>query len=238
MTVRGNSPAAVRARRAAGGSRKRKSSASSPLRGLLMWPLRRWKLSLFLVLFLLGGLLTNLDRGARYLSRLNGLRRFMPSPVAELLLPAQEIDYGVAAAGAEMFGTVTRVVDGDTFVFRSVDEGEELYKVRMWGIDAPESSQTWGEEAKKALESKILNRAVRLQVMDADRYSRQVCRVFGDREEDVNLYMVSSGNAWHYKAYAPSDELAAAMTEARRNRRGFWTYPNPEPPWEYRKNNK
>ncbi|MDD4818477.1 MAG: thermonuclease family protein [Victivallaceae bacterium] len=237
MTVRGNSPAAVRARRAAGNNRKRKASVSR-LRVFFRWPLRHWKTSLFLALFLLGGLLTNLDRGARYLSRLNGLRRFMPAPVAELLLPPQELDYGVAAEGAELFGTVTRVVDGDTFVFRSVGDGEALFKVRMWGIDAPEKSQTWGEESGKTLEAKILNRAVRLKVMAADRYSRQVCRVFGDREEDINLYMVSTGNAWHYPDDAESDELAAAMTEARRNRRGLWTYQNPEPPRQYRQHNK
>lgn len=213
----------------------KKKKNTSWLRNLSGLALRHWKFELVLLLFLAGGFISNLDRASRYVQRLRGIRRFMPKPVAELVFPPVYLDYGVAAKGAELFGTVTRVIDGDTFIFKSVGGSEDSYKIRMWGIDAPESSQTYGAESRRALEDKILNRAVHLVVMDTDRYSRQVCQVYGDFEEDVNLYMVAGGNAWHFSELADSRALASAQSQAKKNKRGLWTYPAPEPPWEYRK---
>lgn len=217
----------------------RRKKGQSLISQLLKWPLRHWKPVLLLVLFLLGGFISNLDRGARYVSRLRGLKKFLPEPVAELIFPPEYLTFGLATQGEELFGTVTKVIDGDTFIMKSVGGREDSYKVRMWGIDAPESSQEFGTTSADALSDKILNRAIRLQVAATDRYSRQVCRVFGDNEEDINLYMVKNGYAWYYRDYADGAAyLEQAEAEARRNKRGLWTYPAPQPPWEYRKNNR
>ena len=42
--------------------------------------------------------------------------------------------------------TCVRVVDGDT-IDVVTNEKKELFRVRLWGIDAPESSQDYGEDA-------------------------------------------------------------------------------------------
>ena len=216
--------------------RGRAKKKRQPLfKSMLKWPLKHWRTSLILFLFLLGGFISNLDRAANYVRNLRGLRRFMPTVVADLIFPPEYLDFGMAQVGQELFGTVEQVTDGDTFLFRSVGGNEEAFRVRMWGIDAPESSQTFGRDSAEALSTKILGRAVRLQVAATDRYSRQVCRVYGDNEEDINLYMVKSGYAWYYPDSAPDARfLEDAEAEAIKNKRGLWTYPAPKPPWEFR----
>lgn len=77
-------------------------------------------------------------------------------------------------------GVVQKVTDGDT-VQVTTAEGTKL-KVRLYGIDAPETEkmshktgvvskpgQPYGEEAYRALESKVLGRSVKVKIMDIDR---------------------------------------------------------------------
>ncbi|MEA4861735.1 MAG: thermonuclease family protein [Victivallaceae bacterium] len=198
------------------------------------WPLRRWKFTLLAGLFLLGGLITNLDRSDAFARR---AARFLPGRVAGMLVrkPAAPVA-GIANPGEAVFGTVTRVIDGDTIEVKSVGVREDSYRVRMWGIDAPETSQEYGREAAAALRAKVENRPVSLLVAARDRYGRLVCKVYGDRDEDVNLYMVASGNAWYYEQYAPGETaLAGAQGEAQRRRIGLWKSAAPVPPWQFRK---
>jgi endonuclease YncB( thermonuclease family) len=87
---------------------------------------------------------------------------------------------------ADITGTA-RVIDGDTLDI----EGQ---RIRLHGIDAPESRQTclvghevWlcGQEATRALESFIGGSPVTCQEQDVDRYGRTIatCRVRGARKE-------------------------------------------------------
>ena len=46
--------------------------------------------------------------------------------------------------------------------------------------------------------------------------------------------MLQAGLAHHYKRYDNSPAYAAAETEARQNKRGLWSDPNPIPPEEFR----
>jgi endonuclease YncB( thermonuclease family) len=58
--------------------------------------------------------------------------------------------------------------------------------------------------------------------------------------QDVNLEMLKSGMAWHYKKYQKEqpveDRLAYsdAETVAKNQKRGLWIDPNPEAPWDFR----
>jgi len=153
--------------------------------------------------------------------------------VADLLLPPLEVEELKSSDGSELFGTVVRVIDGDTFVFKAVDFNETNYRVRMWGIDAPESSQSFGENSRDTLAQKLEGAPVRLVVATDDRYGRKVCKVFTSKDEDVNLYMVEQGMAWDWNGgYHSAEE------EARKYKRGLWNEPAPQPPWEYRKAKK
>ena len=113
------------------------------------------------------------------------------------------------------------VTDGDTLKI-----GSE--RIRLHGIDAPESKQTclavgktWacGAAATRALREHIAGRPVNCEERDRDRYGRivAVCRVAG---HDVNAWMATQGWAVAYRKY--SRDYVAQETAAQAARRGLW----------------
>jgi micrococcal nuclease len=58
-------------------------------------------------------------------------------------------------------GIVTHVSDGDT-LWIEVDQSRKPIKVRLQGIDAPESCQPWGRQAHEALKARLLRQSVSL----------------------------------------------------------------------------
>jgi len=143
------------------------------------------------------------------------------------------------AAAAEFAGKVVGVSDGDTITVLKVDgTGKSTVKVRLAGIDTPESSQDHGAKAKQAISAKVFGKTVRVVYTEHDRYGRTVGDVYAG-EEWINLQMVAEGWAWHYTHFSDDKRLAQAEEEARRARIGLWTDPNePVPPWEHRQAGK
>jgi len=138
----------------------------------------------------------------------------------------------LAACAPTPPGTVVRIHDGDTV---SVRREHDTVRVRLACIDAPERGQPFGNRAKKELQALVLNRPVRLDVVDHDRYGRIVARLFAGTT-DINLAMVKRGMAWHYRHHCADDlELAAAEVFAREHRHGLWQDRDPIPPWEWRR---
>ena len=122
------------------------------------------------------------------------------------------------------FGTptkVTRIIDGDTFI---TETGE---KVRLIGINAPEISDIFGQEAKQYLSYLIENKTVDLQAdnisNDRDRYQRLLRYVILDGV-DINKKMVSDGFSFAYLKYkfSKSIEYEQAQLEARETNKGIW----------------
>ena len=93
---------------------------------------------------------------------------------------------------------ITRVSDGDTV--QLVDADGARYKVRLAKIDPPESKQEWGQEATEMLRRLVGDKMVRIVWDKLDRYRRIIGVVYVDNVE-INLTMVATGNAWHYKAF-------------------------------------
>jgi len=151
-----------------------------------------------------------------------------------------------AAGIREVAGKVTKVSDGDT-VHVVTAEGTKL-RVRLYGMDAPETAKTdrsgrlkspgqpWGDEAEKALAGKILDRSVRVQIIDVDRYRRMVAILWLD-DRNINLEMVREGHAEAYKEYLGvyRTEFLKTEQEAKSARRGIWSLPNYERPGDFRK---
>ena len=143
----------------------------------------------------------------------------------------------VAHAGA-LEGRVVGVTDGDTLTVLDVDRRQ--HEIRLEGIDAPEKHQAFGSRAKESLSEMSFGKHVEVQTRKKDRYGRTVGKVLVDGV-DVNLEQVRRGLAWHYKEYQREQSMSdrtmygAAETEARGQRRGLWTDPEPIPPWEFRR---
>lgn len=147
-----------------------------------------------------------------------------------------------------IYGTVTRVSDGDTIQVTE-SKGSKV-RVRLYGIDAPETEksnkktgnvskpgQPYGEEAYQALQSKVLKKKVKLEVMAIDQYKRLVGMVIVDGRS-INEEMVAEGNAWAYRQYlnVPYKSAYIGLEEKARGKKlGLWKQSNPEPPWAFRK---
>jgi endonuclease YncB( thermonuclease family) len=129
---------------------------------------------------------------------------------------------------------VIRVKDGDSLVVERV-EARRRSEVRMAGIDAPEWSQPYGQEAATALRRMVAGRTVTIEVVDRDRYNRLVARVWLGRLY-VNAALVRDGHAWAFDHYLADPAIAAAQAEARRAHRGLWALPAPDrvPPATWR----
>jgi endonuclease YncB( thermonuclease family) len=140
-----------------------------------------------------------------------------------------------SASGAEariLDGRVVGISDGDTLTLL-VDR--EQVRIRLAQIDAPESNQPYGKNAKAALSAFAFGRRARVEVVDIDRYGRTVGEVFVDGI-DVNREMVREGHAWAYTKYSQSTEIIELEDSARNAKKGLWALPENqrEPPWLWR----
>lgn len=142
----------------------------------------------------------------------------------------QTITYILLLTTFVCFGTttkVTRVIDGDTF------ETETGEKVRLIGINAPEISDIFGQQAKQYLSDLIENKTVDLQSdnisNDRDRYQRLLRFVILDGV-DINKKMVSDGFAFAYLKYhfSKSIDYEQAQLQARETNKGIWGDSNKE----------
>ena len=94
-------------------------------------------------------------------------------------------------------GQVDHVADGDTI---TVSRGAQRIKVRLYGIDTPEKSQYFGQNAKQFTSSQIMGKTVEVEEIDIDRYGRIVGLVsVGDLI--LNRHLIEYGYAWVYDRY-------------------------------------
>jgi endonuclease YncB( thermonuclease family) len=150
-------------------------------------------------------------------------------PTALALVAAQ-------ACAQSMGGTVTLVIDGDTLWIRP-DSGDANARkpraFRLRGIDAPESCQAWGPQAKAALEARVLHRQVRLRSHATDSFQRQVATLTLDGE-DMGAWMVAQGHAWNSGYGQQRGAYAAQEISARSARRGLFAQGDALEPRKFR----
>ncbi|MBR0710139.1 thermonuclease family protein [Bradyrhizobium liaoningense] len=126
------------------------------------------------------------------------------------------------------------VIDGDTLEMHGT-------RIRLWGIDAPESSQLCrgndslqyrcGAKSANELDAFIGGRPLACAPIDRDRYGRTVatCKVAGI---DLADWLVQQGLALDWPRYS-NGRYSATQTEARRRERGMWAGSFVEP-WRFR----
>ena len=129
-----------------------------------------------------------------------------------------------------------KIIDGDTIHIKS-------NKIRLHGIDAPETKQTckidnqdWycGKQSIKELKNLINNQKVECNVNDVDRYNRYVAICFVN-EININQWMVKNGWAIAYRYY--SKDYIVEEKYANDNKLGIWNSEFIEP-YAYRRQNK
>jgi endonuclease YncB( thermonuclease family) len=155
---------------------------------------------------------------------------------------------GVFVPGMSVFQQPNSAVAAQTIMGRaSVVDGDTIEihgrRIRLFGIDAPESDQSCmvqgkasrcGQHAAIALADEIGSRVVNCQPKGRDRYGRivAVCLVGG---EDINAWMVAQGWALAYRYY--STNYISQEQRASKLKLGIWQGEF-VPPWDWRRDKR
>lgn len=120
-------------------------------------------------------------------------------------------------------GVVTHVTDGDTLRVRQLGSNSKAdsLKVRIYGIDAPESCQLYGTQSAAALKKRLLSKQVTVTSKRFDDYGRDVAKVTIDNI-DVGGWMVQNGHAWSYHYRFNKGPYGAEEKAAERERLGLF----------------
>lgn len=133
---------------------------------------------------------------------------------------------------------VVRVLDGDSLLVQGPGFLARPFRLRLYGIDAPETDQPLGGEAAEGLARLARRRPLALDVFAHDRYGRAVGLLYprgGDPRDSLNAAMVREGWAYCYhRGGRYSLGLDRAQRAAREARLGVWSRPG-ERPWRYRR---
>lgn len=132
-------------------------------------------------------------------------------------------------------GKVIRIADGDTFTV--LTEGNTQVKVRISGIDAPESGQHFGTKSRQWLADRIFGKKVTLEESSKDQYGRSIAKVFCEGR-DIGLESIRAGMAWHYSHFNDDEAYAAAQKAAQEESLGLWADKDPVNPYKWRKTHK
>ncbi len=148
------------------------------------------------------------------------------SLIASIVVATTPVLQARSVAEAPLNGVIigpARVIDGDTIEINAT-------RIRLEGIDAPETAQTcqdkntvtWhcGEAASKALAALTARHEVTCVSRARDKYGRllAICALPGVR--DINAYMVEQGLAWAFIKY--SNSYVDQETRAKFAQRGIW----------------
>src|ERR1700747_1577040 len=127
------------------------------------------------------------------------------------------------AAFADDFVGQASVVDGDTLEIHEM-------RIRLWGVDAPESSQLCrgedslqyrcGAQAANDLDAFIARRPVNCSPLSLDPYGRTVA-TFSVGATDLGEWLVRKGLALDWRQYSKG-RYADAQGDAERAGRGIW----------------
>lgn len=134
-------------------------------------------------------------------------------------------------------GEVVSVPDGDTLVLQSA---KKTYTVHLFGLDAPELGQAYGQKCRAKLVQLVQGKSVKVNFLPHPKYPRVVGHVF-QAGVDVNLRVMENGCGWMsevMETHIPEPmraQLDDAQAKAQANHRGLWADLEPTAPWEWRK---
>ena len=134
------------------------------------------------------------------------------------------------AQSDDYLATCVRVIDGDTLTV--ADENQNLHRIRIVGMDAPELAQPYGRAAKAALSELVLHKEVHVVPAGVDKYNRELAVLRIDSvvgQIDVAEMMISNGHAFsyggqHYKAQEYAAERHLGVWSDARYQERPWLY--------------
>ena len=153
-----------------------------------------------------------------------------------LLVSVLTLAFGVSSA-ATLSGRVEKVEEGDLLTIINLNRS---IKIRLLGVDAPDTNQHFSDVAREHLAQLVLNKFIVVQYSGLGPHNYIVGKVLiGD--VDICAQMIRDGAAWYSDTDAgylsPEDRETYRGSEqaARAERRGIWGEANPIAPWEFRR---
>ena len=130
-------------------------------------------------------------------------------------------------------GKIIGIADGDTVTLLV-----ELTPVviRVYGIDAPEASQPYSQQAKRLLTARVGGKNAEVQVKSRAKDGTLIGNIQVGKL-NVAQNMVRAGMAWHVPEENDDPALAKIEAAARRSKRGLWKDQEPVAPWVWRSDN-
>jgi endonuclease YncB( thermonuclease family) len=160
-------------------------------------------------------------------------------PMPRLLLPLVLVLLLPAVARAEVLpARIVALGSGSAIAVLGPDE--KLRRVKLLGVDAPERTQPFGNDALRLASEWLKGGKVPVETGRIDRDGRIFGRIVVDGA-DVAMKLIEAGLAWCDPADAESmaavlrESYWAACAKAKAQRMGLWRDPYPTPPWEHRK---
>jgi endonuclease YncB( thermonuclease family) len=112
---------------------------------------------------------------------------------------------------------ISRVIDGDTV---DLSTGQ---RIRLKGINTPESSMKLYKEAKELLQNLIQNKSVQLESHGTDKYGRTLAYIFfNDKNINEKILEQGLGTLYYYEKDNHYEKLRQAEEFARINQKGLW----------------
>ena len=155
--------------------------------------------------------------------------------MAKGFLVAAVCCWSALASAKEASYRIVKIADGDTLT--ALSEQKRQLKCRLYGIDAPEKRQAFGQASKMSLAQLAFGRSAQIDIVGRDRYGRAICRV-AVAGVDVNREQIARGMAWMYRQYADDRSYSDAESVAQARRIGIWIEAQPVPPWAFRKSGR
>ena len=135
------------------------------------------------------------------------------------------------AAPTSFIAEVVAVLAGDTL---KVLKSRQVMVVRLQGIDAPEKTQRYGQQAKDFTEGVAFGEKVVVNVKGIDRDENIVAEVVMEDGRSLNREVVKAGFAWWHREHSEDLSLWRLEDKAREAKLGLWLGEDPVPPWEFR----
>jgi endonuclease YncB( thermonuclease family) len=130
-------------------------------------------------------------------------------------------------------GKVIEINGGDEITIFNMNRP---VRIRLIGMDAPESNQAFGDIARQHLSDLVYDKQVLVEYSGIGEHSSLIGRV-SLNDVDISAQMIRDGAAWFDSRYTLSDSQREIYFQseqaARKERRGLWQSEGAIAPWDF-----
>ena len=136
------------------------------------------------------------------------------------------IALAVPAHAAPTFtALVTAVADGVTLTVLTAQDKRQV-KIRLYGIDCPESRQTFGKRAKQASSDAVFGKNVTVQPINTEHHGLTAAVVLMPGGKSLNEHLIREGLAQVSAQHCTQEDICAPLSRleksAKVQKRGMW----------------